>query len=98
MITIVDAIMELDKTAEVTLIEDNISTLEWFSAPIIANDIIIAKQAEMQAEYDSQEYARNRRIEYEQLNQFEMQFDDQRDGTSTWVDTINAIKDKYPKE
>jgi len=52
---------------------------------------------ELQAEYDSQEYARNRKAEYDQLNQFEMQFDDNRDGTTTWVDAINEIKARYPK-
>ena len=53
--------------------------------------------AALQAEYDSQEYARNRKAEYNQLNQFEMQFDDDRDGTTTWVDTINEIKGRHPK-
>ena len=42
-------------------------------------------------------YADKRKTEYDQLNQFEMQFDDQRDGTATWVDAINTIKDKHPK-
>ena len=51
----------------------------------------------LQAEYDSQEYARNRKAEYDQLNQFEMQFDDDRDGTTTWVDKINEIKGRHPK-
>jgi hypothetical protein len=53
--------------------------------------------AALQAEYDSQAYARNRKAEYDQLNQFEMQFDDDRDGTTTWVDTINEIKGRHPK-
>ena len=39
----------------------------------------------------------SRRAEYDQLNQFEMQFDDQRDGTTTWVDSINEIKARFPK-
>jgi len=26
-----------------------------------------------------------------------MQFDDNRDGTTTWVDAINEIKARYPK-
>ena len=43
-------------------------------------------------------YADRRKEEYNQLNQFEMQFDDDRDSTTTWVDKINEIKDKYPKE
>jgi len=53
--------------------------------------------AALQATYDSQAYARNRKEEYNQLNQFEMQFDDDRDGTTTWVDTINEIKGRHPK-
>jgi hypothetical protein len=39
----------------------------------------------------------NRQAEYAKLNQFEMQFDDQRDSTTTWVDAVNAIKSKFPK-
>ena len=53
--------------------------------------------AALQTEYDSQAYARTRKAEYDQLNQFEMQFDDDRDGTSTWVDKINEIKGRHPK-
>jgi len=97
MITILDAIFKIDPNAEVSFNNDDIDTLKWDSSPI-AKDVIIAKQAEMQAEYDSQEYARNRKSEYDQLNQFEMQFDDQRDNTTTWVDAINTIKGKYLKE
>jgi len=53
--------------------------------------------AALQDIYDSQEYARNRKAEYDQLNQFEMQYDDQQNGTTTWIDSINSIKAKYPK-
>ncbi|SVD66270.1 uncharacterized protein METZ01_LOCUS419124 [marine metagenome] len=31
------------------------------------------------------------------MNQFEMQFDDKENGTTTWEDAIDAIKTKYPK-
>jgi len=58
---------------------------------------IDAEVIRLQAEYDSQEYARKRKAEYDQLNQFEMQFNDDRDGTTTWVDKINEIKARYPK-
>ena len=47
--------------------------------------------------WDSQEYARNRKAEYEALNQFEMQYDDEVNGTTTWKDAITAIRKKYPK-
>ena len=58
---------------------------------------IDAEIIRLQAEYDSQAYARNRKAEYDQLNQFEMQFDDDRDSTTTWVDKINEIKGRHPK-
>ena len=53
--------------------------------------------AALKEEYDSLTYSRARQVEYAKLNQFEMQFDDQRDSTTTWVDAVNAIKAKYPK-
>jgi len=58
---------------------------------------IDAEVKRLQAEYDSQEYARNRKAEYDALNQLEMQYDDKKDGTTTWEDAIEAIKKKYPK-
>jgi hypothetical protein len=58
---------------------------------------IATELAKLQAEWNNKDYARKRKVEYAKLNQFEMQFDDQRDGTTTWVDAINGIKDKYPK-
>ena len=58
---------------------------------------ITTEMARLQTEWDAQEYARNRKIEYDALNQFEMQFDDEVNGTTTWKDAIAAIKTKYPK-
>ena len=43
-------------------------------------------------------YQELRRSEYNKLNQDEMRFDDLINGTTTWVDSIKAIKAKYPKE
>ena len=54
--------------------------------------------AALQATYDAQEYARNRKAEYDQLNQFELISDDSINGTTTHKDAILAIKVKYPKE
>jgi len=42
-------------------------------------------------------YSKLRKQEYDQLNQWEMHFDDQLNGTTTWVDSINEIKERYPK-
>ena len=72
--------------------------IRYHSGQTPPSDSAIATElTRLRAEWDSQEYARNRKIEYDALNQFEMQFDDKEDGTTTWEDAINAIKTKYPK-
>ncbi len=58
---------------------------------------IQAEIIRLQAIYDSQEYARLRKAEYDQLNQFELRFDDLENGTSVWQDSINEIKTRFPK-
>ena len=71
---------------------------EWNSAspqPSVAE--IEAAEVEWQTAYDAQAYAEKRKAEYDQLNQFEMQFDDDRYSTTTWVDKINEIKGRHPK-
>jgi len=63
----------------------------------INQSLVDAEVTRLQAVYDSQAYARSRKAEYDQLNQFEMQFDDQQNNTTTWVDAINDIKARFPK-
>jgi len=58
---------------------------------------LIEETKVLQAEYDVQEYARNRKAEYDLLNQFELISDDDVNGTTTHKDAIAAIKAKYPK-
>ena len=53
--------------------------------------------ARLQTAYDSQAYARNRKEEYDLLNQDEMRYDDVKNSTTTWVDAIDAIKAAHPK-
>ena len=96
MITTGQALHSLKPGAEWALRDDE---LEWLDAVQTepTQSEIDAEIIRLQAEYDSQEYARNRKKEYDQLNQFEMQFDDDRDSTTTWVDKINEIKGRHPK-
>ena len=53
--------------------------------------------SEYEAHLASTEYSRQRKAKYDLLNQFEMQFDDAANGTTTWIDAINAIKQEFPK-
>ena len=57
-----------------------------------------AEEKKLQAEYDAQEYARNRKAEYDALNQFELISDDTNNSTTTHIDAVNAIKAKWPKD
>ena len=42
-------------------------------------------------------YQQLRTIEYAKRNQFEMQYDDQVNGTTAWIDWQQGIKDRIPK-
>ena len=56
------------------------------------------KIAELQAEYNAQEYARNRSSEYPSWQeQMDMQYHDAKNGTTTWQEAVEAVKTKYPK-
>ena len=102
MITITDAIKSLIPNTPSYYLEDGVIT-GWDMAeektditqPTDAE--ITAEITRLQAEYDSLAYARSRKEEYDKLNQWEMQFDDQQNNTTTWVDAINDIKARFPK-
>jgi len=95
MTTIAQALQSLTPNAEWTLRGDEIEWLDTITQPTDAE--IATEITRLQAEYDSLAYARSRKQEYDKLNQWEMQFDDNRDGTTTWVDSINEIKVRFPK-
>jgi hypothetical protein len=60
---------------------------------------INAKVIELQAEYDAQEYARNRIAEYpSQGDQNDMIYKDNLNGTTTHKDAVETVKTKWPKD
>ena len=81
----------------VTITGDTDATDEQGNVVVLDETLITAEISRLQDIYDSQEYARARAAEYAALNQFEMQFDDQQNNTTTWVDAINDIKARFPK-
>ena len=53
-IGICDTILSLNPTAQVSVSGDDINTIEWLSnTPVIAKNIILAKQIELQTEEDN---------------------------------------------
>ncbi len=54
--------------------------------------------ARLQAEYDAQAYARARAEAYPNIgDQLDMMYHDQTEGSRTWLDAIEAVKEAYPK-
>ena len=95
---VLKAVLSINPKAELDVYEENIKTINWRGGTVpIPEAEIQTEMTRLQAEYDAQEYARDRKAEYDALNQFEMQFDDKEDGTTTWEDAIKAIKTNYPK-
>ena len=114
MINIVDAIKALDPDAQVTVSGDPSNQAEYerdvkFVSGADENgsavyketqdftwEQVSAKKAELQTEYDNNQYQRDRASEYPS---WQDQLDDIfHNGIDGWKTTIQAVKDKYPKE
>ena len=58
------------------------------------NDAVTAYEAK----WVTNKYARNRKEEYDVLNQFELMTDDAANSTTTHADAVEAVKTKWPKD
>ena len=64
----------------------------------ITQSLVDDEAARLQAEYDSQEYARLRAGAYAPIgDQLDMQYWDEVNGTTTWADHVAEIKARFPK-
>ena len=88
------------KTNEIYAYESDGSQDDYIKAglvPITDADLTTLRNQQEQDRLDALTYSEKRATEYAALNQFEMQFDDQQNNTTTWVDAINDIKARHPK-
>ena len=99
MITLLKAIRAINPEAQFTYREEDINSIVWENGTTpISNDDIVAKQAELQSEYDAKQYQRDRAKAYPSLqDQMDMQYWDSVNGTNTWSDAIAQVKSDYPK-
>ena len=90
------AILEINPSAEVTVVGNEYDTIEWLhGTAVISKADIVAKQAELKADYDSKEYQRNRKKEYPSWEeQMDILYHSGVDGLKT---ELKKTKDKYPK-
>ena len=75
--------------------------LEWNDSEVTrpTDAEIDAEIARLQAEYDANQYQRDRAVSFPTWQeQMDMQYHDQLDGTTTWKDAIAKVKADNPKE
>jgi len=95
---IIEAILKINPSARVSVYGTDIDTctFEWNETTPISKADIKAKMVEVQAEYDANQYQRDRAVEYPSIAD---QLDDiYHNGIDAWKATIKVTKDKYPKE
>ena len=96
---ILEAIMKINPDAQVTVDGDDINSITWDNGttPIPKADIE-AKMVEVQAEYDANQYQRDRATAYPTIQeQLDMQYWDNVNGTTNWEDAIAKVKSDNPK-
>ena len=98
---IIEAILKINPNAKVAIRGEDINTceIEWLegTTPISKADIE-AKMVEVQAEYDANQYQRDRATAYPSIqDQLDMQYWDNINGTTTWEDAIAKVKADNPK-
>ena len=98
---IVEAILKINPNPKVAIRGEDINTceIEWLegTTPIPKADIE-AKMVEVQAEYDANQYQRDRATAYPTIQeQLDMQYWDKVNGTTNWEDAIAKVKSDNPK-
>jgi len=97
-ITIIEAILRINPNAQVSVNGSDIDNIQWIDTQPIAKELILEKVAELQTEYEAKQYQRDRAKAYPSIQeQLDMQYWDKINNTNNWEQTINAVKNKYPK-
>ena len=91
----IDAILKINPDAKVTIKADGEIVWHEGTTPIPVADIE-AKMTELQAEYDANQYQRDRVYPSIQ-EQLDMQYWDKVNGTTNWEDAIAKVKLDTPK-
>ena len=92
------AIHKINPNATFTVIDNDTDKITWHdnTTPISKSDIE-AKLAEVQAEYDAEEWKRNRQAEYPSVEECVHALLDGGDTLTKLQEDRQAVKTKYPK-
>jgi len=100
MIDLTNAILAIKADAQVSIKDNDVGLITWYDGnpTNITNEQIVAKQAELQAEYDALAWKRNRQEEYPDAIECVHALLDGGDTLTDLQTKRTAIKEKYPKE
>ena len=98
MTNIIEAITSINPSAKVNVRGNDVKQITWLedTTPIAEADIL-AKQAELQADYEAKEYQRNRASEYPSIGEQLDLIYHAGQGGDAFQAAIKAVKDKHPK-
>ena len=98
---LLDAINALIENAQVSVIGDENEGFEvkfFQDTKVVSNEEILKKLKELQAEYDSKQYQRDRASQYPSIQeQLDMQYWDAVNGTNKWQEAVAKVKTDNPK-
>ena len=96
-IKVSDAIYALTPNARYQVFNNDVTQIDWQSEDIEqpSNEAIQAKITELQADYDSKQYRRDRAVAYPSTaDQLDMLY---HQGVDGWKAKIKSVKDQFPK-
>ena len=101
---VVNAILAINPNAQVGVDGNDVNKIIWRKdTPVIPKEDIEAKMEELLIEYEAKQYQLDRVLvggsnTYPSTeDQLDMLFHDKKDGTTTWEDAVQAVKDAHPK-
>ena len=85
--------------ASVVRIDDSRGCFDADGNPVaITQSLVDEEVARLQADHDSKAYARARAKSFASIgDQMDMQYHDSVNGSRTWLDHIESVKDAHPK-
>ena len=97
---ILEAINAIDPNTCADVTGDDTDTIRFFQNPSdITVEQVIDKIPEIESEHAAQAYIQNRRNDYPSSgDQWDMIYKDNKNGTTTHADAVEAVKTKWPKD
>lgn len=90
--------MLIDKIEAILKLYPSVATIRGDVAYDVEENVVVYDEAAIQSYIDAHQYKQQRALEYPPLaEQLDMLYHDRINNTDTWMEAIQAVKNKYPK-